>query len=42
MTVQSGGDDETRTVQIGPWGGRYTEIRSGLDEGQAVLVSRAG
>jgi hypothetical protein len=42
VTVLSGGNDVARSVQIGLWGDRRTEIWSGLDEDQTVLVSQAG
>jgi len=38
VTVRTGGADESRTVHIGLRGDRYTEIRSGLDEGETVVV----
>jgi multidrug efflux pump subunit AcrA (membrane-fusion protein) len=38
VTVRTGGVEESRTVHIGLRGDRYTEIRSGLDEGQTVVV----
>jgi len=38
VTVRSGGRDRQLTVQIGLRGDRYTEIRSGLDQGQTVLT----
>jgi RND family efflux transporter MFP subunit len=38
VTVRSGGRDESRTVQVGLRGDQYTEIRSGLQEGDEVVV----
>jgi HlyD family secretion protein len=42
VTVRAGGRDERRTVQIGLRGDQYTEIRSGLAEGEVVVVSGGG
>ncbi|MEN3306452.1 MAG: hypothetical protein V7603_2654 [Micromonosporaceae bacterium] len=39
VTVRSGGRDQRRTVQIGLRGDQYTEIRSGLTEGEVVVVA---
>jgi RND family efflux transporter MFP subunit len=39
VTVRTGGGDRPLTVHIGLRGDRYTEISSGLDEGQTVVVS---
>jgi multidrug efflux pump subunit AcrA (membrane-fusion protein) len=38
VTVNSAGGEQRLTVQIGLRGDRYTEIRSGLSQGQTVLV----
>ena len=38
VTVRTGGVDQSLTVHIGLRGDRYTEIRSGLDEGETVVV----
>jgi multidrug efflux pump subunit AcrA (membrane-fusion protein) len=38
VTVRSGGHDQSRTVQIGLRGDQYTEIRSGLSEGESVVT----
>jgi HlyD family secretion protein len=38
VTVRAGGRDRARTVTIGLRGDRYTEIRSGLDQGERVVV----
>jgi multidrug efflux pump subunit AcrA (membrane-fusion protein) len=42
VTVRTGGHDEQRTVQMGLRGDQYTEIRSGLSEGEQVVVSGGG
>jgi hypothetical protein len=39
VTVRTGGHDVRRTVQIGLRGDQYTEIRSGLAQGDQVLLS---
>jgi multidrug efflux pump subunit AcrA (membrane-fusion protein) len=39
VTVRSGGHDERRTVQVGLQGDQNTEIRSGLAEGDELVVS---
>jgi RND family efflux transporter MFP subunit len=41
VTVRSGRHDEQRTVQVGLRGDRYTEIRSGLGQGDELVVSAA-
>lgn len=38
VTVRADGRDSRRTVNVGLRGDRFTEIRSGLDEGERVLV----
>jgi len=38
VTVRAGGRDQRRTVVVGLRGDRYTEIRSGLDEGEQVVL----
>jgi HlyD family secretion protein len=38
VTVRSGGQDQTRAVQTGLRGDQYTEIRSGLSEGESVVT----
>jgi HlyD family secretion protein len=38
VTVRSNNKDEQLTVQIGLQGDRYTEIRSGVNEGQDVVL----
>lgn len=38
VTVRAGGRDSARTVAIGLRGDRYTEIRSGLAEGEQVVL----
>jgi multidrug efflux pump subunit AcrA (membrane-fusion protein) len=38
VTVRVGGRDEQRTVSIGLRGDQYTEIRSGLTEGEQVVL----
>jgi multidrug efflux pump subunit AcrA (membrane-fusion protein) len=38
VTVRAGGRDERRTVVVGLRGDRYTEIRSGLSEGEQVVL----
>jgi multidrug efflux pump subunit AcrA (membrane-fusion protein) len=38
VAVRAGGRDEPRTVSIGLRGDRYTEIRSGLAEGEQVVL----
>jgi multidrug efflux pump subunit AcrA (membrane-fusion protein) len=38
VTVRTGGRDEQRTVSIGLRGDRYTEIKSGLAEGEQVVL----
>jgi multidrug efflux pump subunit AcrA (membrane-fusion protein) len=38
VTVRSGGQDQTRVVQTGLRGDQYTEIRSGLSEGESVVT----
>jgi HlyD family secretion protein len=38
VAVRSGGRNQRRTVTIGLRGDRFTEIRSGLDEGEQVVV----
>jgi HlyD family secretion protein len=38
VTVREGGHDERRTVHIGLRGDQYTEIQSGLSEGDSVVV----
>jgi multidrug efflux pump subunit AcrA (membrane-fusion protein) len=39
VTVRSAGHDERRTVQVGLRGDQYTEIRSGLQEGDVLVVA---
>jgi HlyD family secretion protein len=39
VTVRAGGRDQSRTVQIGLHSDQYTEIRSGLTEGEVVVVT---
>jgi RND family efflux transporter MFP subunit len=41
VTVRSGGREEQQTVQIGLRGDRYTEIRSGLAQGQVVVLGQS-
>jgi HlyD family secretion protein len=38
VTVRANGQDQTRTVQIGLRGDQYTEIKSGLAEGESVVT----
>ena len=38
VTVRANGQDQQRTVQIGLRGDQYTEIRSGLSEGDSVVT----
>jgi HlyD family secretion protein len=38
VTVRTGGRDEQRAVSIGLRGDRYTEIKSGLAEGEQVVL----
>jgi multidrug efflux pump subunit AcrA (membrane-fusion protein) len=38
VTVRVGGRDEKRTVEVGLRGDQYTEIRSGLSEGEQVVL----
>jgi multidrug efflux pump subunit AcrA (membrane-fusion protein) len=38
VTVRTGGGEQRHTVHIGLRSDRYTEIRSGLDEGQTVVI----
>ena len=38
VTVRANGQDQTRTVQIGLRGDQYTEIKSGLSEGESVVA----
>ncbi len=38
VTIRSGGRDRPRTVTIGLRGDRYTEIRSGLSQGDVVVL----
>jgi HlyD family secretion protein len=38
VTVRANGQDQTRTVQIGLRGDQYTEIQSGLAEGESVVT----
>ncbi len=42
VTVRSGGRDAPRTVRLGLRGDRYTEVSSGLSEGETVVISHAG
>lgn len=39
VTVRTGGRDEDRTVQIGLRGDQYTQITSGLSEGDQVVIA---
>jgi multidrug efflux pump subunit AcrA (membrane-fusion protein) len=39
VTVRSAGHDESRTVQVGLRGDQYTEIRSGLQEGDELVIT---
>jgi RND family efflux transporter MFP subunit len=41
VTVRSGGRNETRPVQVGLRGDQYTEIRSGVTDGQELVISGA-
>jgi multidrug efflux pump subunit AcrA (membrane-fusion protein) len=38
VTVRAGGRDQRRTVELGLRGDQYTEIRSGLSEGEQVVL----
>ena len=38
VTVRANGQDQQRTVQIGLRGDQYTEIRSGLSEGESIVT----
>ena len=38
VTVRAGGRDQRRTVAVGLRGDQYTEIRSGLNEGEQVVL----
>jgi RND family efflux transporter MFP subunit len=38
VTVRAGGQDQQRTVHIGLRGDQYTEVRSGLSEGESVVT----
>jgi len=38
VTVRAGGRDQRRTVEIGLRGDQYTEIKSGLSEGEQVVL----
>jgi HlyD family secretion protein len=38
VTVRANGQDQQRSVQVGLRGDQYTEIRSGLSEGESVVI----
>ena len=42
VTVRSGGRDESRTVGIGLRGDQYTEVTTGLAEGEELVLSADG